>query len=285
MTKPGAPAGTPEPGRIADLLAIMAKLRDPNGGCPWDLEQSFDTIWPYTVEEGYEVADAIRRGSMSDLKDELGDLLFQVVYHAQMAAEAGHFTFADVVDGISDKMVRRHPHVFGPNEFGSGDISSAEAQTESWEQIKAKERAAKAADKEAASLLDDVPVALPGLLRALKLQKRAARCGFDWPDARRVMDKMHEEIGELTEELEAETLAQSRVEEEMGDLLFVAANLARKLDVDPEVAVQRCNDKFTRRFQEVERRLAAQGSSVQAASLDEMEALWSAVKDEEKRAK
>jgi tetrapyrrole methylase family protein/MazG family protein/ATP diphosphatase len=258
----------PDPGRIRDLLALMARLRSPDG-CPWDREQSFATIAPYTVEEAYEVADAIERGDMGDLKDELGDLLFQVVFHAQMAEEAGDFAFADVVDAIQDKMVRRHPHVFG----NAGTRSSAE-QTEDWERIKAGERAAKPAK---AGLLDDVPRTLPALPRAAKLTKRAATVGFDWPDVAQVFDKLTEEIGELKEAI-AGTCGLVKIKDELGDVLFVIANLARKLGVDPESALAGTNLKFVRRFEKIEEALAAKGKTISQSSLEEMDALWTAAK-------
>lgn len=256
------------------LLEIMARLRDPDGGCPWDLEQDFASIAPYTIEEAYEVADAIRRGSLTDLRDELGDLLLQVVFHSQMAAEDGHFTFDDVAAGISEKMVRRHPHV-----FGDAQIASAEAQTRSWEQIKAAERAAKASEGPS-SLLDDVPLALPALTRAEKLQKRAARVGFDWTEADQVLAKLDEEMAELKAEVKAgDTEAAA---EEMGDLLFVMVNLCRHLKIDPEQALTAANAKFTRRFQFIETSLAAAGGTAEDATLEEMEALWQAAKAREK---
>src|SRR5580693_3950856 len=214
------------------LLEIMARLRDPQCGCPWDREQDFSTIAPYTIEEAYEVADAIARGDTAALKDELGDLLFQVVFHARMAEEAGLFAFADVAAAISDKMVRRHPHV-----FGDAEIASVAAQNEAWEAHKAAERQARARQNgEAASVLDGVALALPALLRAAKISRRAARIGFDWPDARAVVPKIAEEIGEIEAEIDKGS-EPAALEEEIGDLLFAAANLARKLDVEPETAL------------------------------------------------
>ncbi len=255
---------TPAPGRIAALLALMARLRAPDG-CPWDREQSFATIAPYTIEEAYEVADAIERGDMDDLKDELGDLLFQVVFHAQMAEEKGSFRFADVVNAIHDKMVRRHPHVFGD----AAARSSAE-QTLDWERIKAEERAARPAG---GGLLDDVPRALPALPRAVKLTRRAATVGFDWPDLEQVFAKLTEEVGELRAAIATgEGLA--AVQAELGDVLFVIANLARKLGVDPESALAGTNLKFTRRFQKIEQALAKKGKTTAQSTLDEMDALW-----------
>lgn len=254
------------------LLAIMARLRDPETGCPWDVEQDFASIAPYTIEEAYEVADAIARGDMADLRAELGDLLFQIVFHSQMASEAGYFAFDDVADAIAEKMERRHPHV-----FADADARDAEAQTQAWEAQKAAERAARNPDS---SALADIPLALPALLRALKLTKRAARVGFDWPDAERVLDKFEEEARELREAIAAKDTA--NIQEEVGDLLFVCANLARKLHVDPEEALREANAKFERRFRQVETRLVAAGNPVSDASLDEMEAEWRRVKDSER---
>lgn len=253
------------------LLAIMAQLRDPTHGCPWDREQDFATIAPFTIEEAYEVADAIERGDMAALKDELGDLLFQVVFHARMAEEAGLFDFADVAAAIADKMVRRHPHV-----FGDAEIASAAAQTAAWEDHKAEERAAQAAASgQAPSVLDGVALALPALLRAAKLQARAARIGFDWPEARPVVGKLAEEIAELEAELDAATPDAARIEDEMGDILFAAANLARKLDIDPEAALRGASRKFERRFRALEAFAAARGIG---RNLDALEALWQEVK-------
>ncbi len=257
-------------GALPRLREIMRRLRDPEGGCPWDLEQDFSTIAPYTIEEAYEVADAIERGDMGELRDELGDLLLQVVYHAQMAEEAGSFDFDDVARGSAEKMLRRHPHVFG-NE--SGD-KTAEQQTVDWERIKAAERDARQ------SALDGVAVGLPGLTRAVKLQARAARVGFDWPDAGHVVEKIAEEARELVEAREAgDADAQ---EEEFGDLLFVVANLARHLKIDPEKAMRRVNAKFERRFRAVEAALAAEGRRPEQSTLAEMDALWDAAKAAEK---
>jgi len=247
------------------LLAIMARLRDPKTGCPWDVEQSFPTIAPYTIEEAYEVADAIDRGDMADLKDELGDLMFQVVFHSQMASEQGDFAFEDVVDAISDKMIRRHPHV-----FGDADERDAAEQTQAWEAQKAVERAAKG--RQDASVLADLPVALPALKRAGKLTKRAARVGFDWPGVAQVFDKLDEELGELKEAMaEGDP---THIAEEMGDLLFVLANLARKLDVEPETALRDANAKFERRFRYIEQNIEKTGVTLEEASLDQMETLW-----------
>lgn len=256
---------------LENLLRIMARLRSPDGGCPWDLEQTFRTIAPYTIEEAYEVADAIERGDMAALKDELGDLLFQVVFHARMAEEEGAFAFDDVARAIADKMERRHPHVFGDTE-----MRTAEEQTGAWEEQKAQERAAKGD----AGLLDDVPLGLPGLTRAVKLQKRAARVGFDWTDPKSVLAKIHEEIDELAEAIDAEQA--DAVEDEFGDLMFVMANLSRHLKVDPEAAIRRASEKFARRFRHIERRLAETGRDIDEASLEDMEALWAEAKSLEK---
>jgi nucleoside triphosphate diphosphatase len=258
------------PDALDRLLAIMRRLRDPAHGCPWDREQDFATIAPYTIEEAYEVADAIARGDMMALKDELGDLLFQVVFHARLAEERGLFDFADVAAAITDKMVRRHPHV-----FGDAEIASAAAQTEAWEEHKAKERAARAdAAGIPASVLDGVALALPALLRAIKIQRRAARIGFDWTDVPPVIAKLAEEIAELEAELNAAT-DRDKIEDEMGDILFAAANLARKLDIDPEAALRRATLKFERRFRALE---ALAGERGIGRDLDSLEALWQEVK-------
>jgi ATP diphosphatase len=257
-----------EPGQeITRLLGIMARLRDPAGGCPWDQVQDFATIAPYTIEEAYEVADAASRRDMPALKDELGDLLFQVVYHARMAEEAGAFSFTDVAAAIADKMLRRHPHVFGDEA-----ARAAGAHTEAWEAQKEAERRAAAQE----GVLAGVPAALPALTHAEKLTKRAARVGFDWPNAGTVLDKLDEEVAELRAELaEADP---DRLEDELGDMLFVLANLARKLHLDPEAALRRANAKFTRRFNAVERLLAADGITPAEAGLPRMEAAWQVVK-------
>jgi tetrapyrrole methylase family protein/MazG family protein/ATP diphosphatase len=254
---------------IARLIEIMARLRDPQSGCPWDLQQTFASIAPYTIEEAYEVVDAIERGDLRDLREELGDLLLQVVFHSRMAQEQGAFDFADVANAISNKMVRRHPHVFGDADYGDGDAKDAV-----WEHLKAEERAAKGAHR--AGVLDDVPAALPALLRAAKLTKRAARVGFDWPDFSAVFAKLREEMAELEVEIEAGDLDKARAE--FGDLLFVCANLARKLDIDPEDALRGANAKFIRRFGHIERELAARGKRPEQSSLAEMDALWDAAK-------
>lgn len=261
-------------GGIERLLAIMSALRDPRTGCPWDIEQSFATIAPYTLEEAFEVADAIDRADWSDLKGELGDLLFQTVYHAQMASEAGHFTFADVVTAISDKMIARHPHVFGTDSRDK----TAEQQTKEWEAQKARERGA---SKAGARTLDGIAQSLPALTRALKLQNRAARVGFDWPSTGEVLDKLVEEAREVVEA--RDTLTHDALTEEIGDLLFVMANLARHLKVDPEAALRAANAKFTRRFARIEDWLAEQGRTPADSDLAEMDALWNRAKAEDKR--
>jgi len=256
------------------LLSVMARLRDPDAGCAWDLEQTFATIAPYTIEEAYEVADAIQRGDLDDLKDELGDLLLQVVFHARMAEELGRFDFADVAAAIADKMIRRHPHVFAGERY-----RDATEQNRAWEEQKAAERAARPAK---AGVLAGVAVGLPALTRAAKLTKRAARVGFDWPDVAQVIAKLHEELGELQAEIDAGDAVRAR--EEVGDLLFVVANLARKLDVEPEDALRAANAKFVRRFGYVEERLAARGSSPAESTLAEMDALWNEVRAADKSA-
>ena len=253
---------------IDRLLAIMARLRDREDGCPWDQAQTYATIAPYTVEEAYEVADAIERGSLADLKDELGDLLLQVVFHARMAEEDGAFDFDDVARAINDKMIRRHPHVFADESYA--DLAH---QKFGWEALKAAERAGKG---QAASLLDDVPIGLPGLTRAVKLSKRAAGVGFVWPTVHEVVAKLHEEVGELVAEVEAGDLEKAR--DEIGDVLFVVANLARTLEVDPEDALRSTNAKFVRRFQHIERRLAEAGRTPGQSDLAEMDALWDEAK-------
>ncbi|HEX4859999.1 MAG TPA: nucleoside triphosphate pyrophosphohydrolase [Rhizomicrobium sp.] len=254
---------------ISALLSIMARLRDPDGGCPWDIEQSFETIAPYTIEEAYEVAGAIEDKDWSALKEELGDLLLQVVYHARIAQERGLFDFGDVVGAISNKMVARHPHVFGNGEA----IDSAEKQTVAWEEHKRRERAA----KKSSGLLDDVTRALPALLRAEKLQKRMASVGFDWDSPERVLDKIAEEAGEIVEARGAGA-SHDEIEGEIGDLLFVVANLARHLKVDPEAALRTTNAKVVSRFKWIEAALARDGRSTSDATLEEMEALWQQAK-------
>ncbi len=255
---------------INALLAIMAALRTPVTGCPWDLEQTFDSIVPYTIEEAYEVADAIAERDFAALPDELGDLLFQVVYHARMAEEEGRFAFADVAKAISDKMIRRHPHV-----FGDAAARDAAAQTTAWEAQKSAERAA----RQQTGALAGVPSALPALTRAEKITKRAARVGFDWPDAAAVLDKLDEEIAELKAELPAADPV--RLMDEVGDMLFVLVNLARKLHLDPEACLRHANDKFSRRFNAMERSFETEGKSLTGLSLAEMEAGWQRVKASE----
>ena len=283
----GHPAGNcATTGRnIADLLAIMARLRDPQTGCAWDVAQTFATIAPYTIEEAYEVADAIQRGDLDDLCDELGDLLLQVVFHARMAEEAGAFAFADVVEAITTKMVRRHPHV-----FGDSPDRSPEAIGEVWRRIKAEEKAARRARRAAAGLpsetglLSDIPAGASPLSRALKLQQRAATVGFDWPDARQVIDKVDEEIAEIKQELakissDVERPGLTRqgradLASEIGDALFALVNLARHMDIDPEQALAGTNQKFYRRFSHVEVSVHKSGKNLNEASLDEMEGYW-----------
>lgn len=262
------------------LLDVMKALRTPVHGCPWDLEQTFETIAPYTIEEAYEVVDAIERGDFDDLVDELGDLLLQVVYHAQMASEAGRFEFGDVVYAVTKKMIRRHPHVFGNvSGLSSGAVSKR------WDEIKAEERAEKAARKglsqtdttQEESVLSGIPVNLPALTYALKLQKKAAKVGFDWNDPRAVVQKVAEEASEIVEALDEQTSASvksARVQDEIGDLLFTIANLARHLDVDPETALRRTSAKFEKRFGHIETTLKARETNFSDTSLDEMEALW-----------
>ena len=256
------------------LIEVMARLRDPDDGCPWDIEQTFASIAPYTIEEAYEVADAIERGDMADLRDELGDLLLQVVYHARIAEESGGFGFNDVAEGISEKMIRRHPHVFEDVE-----IRSADAQSDAWEFQKAAERAARGYS-ESGGTLDGVAKGLPALLRACKLQRRAARVGFDWPDIAGAIDKLGEELGELSEVAGAPDVAvdQTRLIDEFGDVLFSAANVARKLGVDPEEALRHTNAKFESRFKYIERAFKDSGTSIDQATLADMEALWQEAK-------
>jgi ATP diphosphatase len=264
-----------EQGGIERLLQVMARLRDPDGGCPWDLEQDFASIAPYTIEEAYEVADAIERQDFDDLEGELGDLLLQVVYHAQMAKEAGRFDFEAVASRIAEKMIRRHPHV-----FGEAEVEGAAAQTIAWEEAKAGERQQKKAAGGDPSILADLPVGLPALTRAAKLQRRAARVGFDWPEVAPVLEKLEEEIAEVRAEL-ATGASQERLAEEVGDLLFAAANLARHLGVDGEGALRRANQKFERRFRAIEEALRAAGRNLKGASLEEMEEIWQRTKARE----
>lgn len=295
------PEMLPAAAALQRLLTIMAALRTPRTGCPWDLEQTFETIAPYTIEEAYEVADAIARRDLADLKEELGDLLLQVVYHSRMAEEQGAFRFSDVAETVNAKMIRRHPHV-----FGTEDERAAGAQPDFWARIKAEEQAEKALERARLSpdvqsspaahgsrVLADVPVGLPALMRAVKLQEKAARVGFDWPDLRPVFHKMKEEIAEL-EEVAFATAVQSgaaaaadgpgdlerqaAIAEELGDMLFVMANIARHLKLDPETALRAANDKFTRRFAYIERRLSEQGRTAEQSTLEEMDALWDEVR-------
>ena len=287
----GAPTDRDEDSRrdersgIDRLLEVMARLRDPEGGCPWDLEQTFETIAPYTIEEAYEVAEAIRQGDREALRDELGDLLLQVVFHARMAQEDGSFHFDAVARGIAEKMIRRHPHVFGNDETDAR--SSATAQTRAWETQKAEERAAMAiAEGRTPSALDGVALALPALLRAEKLQKRAARVGFDWPAPEPVFDKVLEEVAELREAAspEASDQAASAVAGELGDLLFACVNLARHLGVDPEAALSAANAKFTARFHHVEAALTGSGRRADDVGLAELDRLWEDAKRGERTA-
>jgi MazG family protein len=270
---PGAMADAADkPYTLDDLLAVMARLRDKDTGCPWDVAQSFGTIAPFTIEEAYEVADAIAREDLDALRDELGDLLLQVVYHAQMASEDGRFDFADVTDAITRKMIRRHPHVFGDAD------RSAFLTDGTWQRIKAEELAERG-QAHGASRLDNVPLALPALTRAVKLQKRAAEVGFDWPALAPVLAKAEEEIAELKAAIaHGSGKGTSRVTEEFGDLLFVMANIARHLKVDPEAALRSANDKFVRRFKSIETALAEDGRKPEDASLEEMDRLWDEAK-------
>ena len=256
------------------LLEIMARLRSPEGGCPWDLEQTFKTIAPYTIEEAYEVADAIERGDMTELREELGDLLFQVAFHSRMAEEEGAFEAADVAAAINEKMVRRHPHV-----FVASDERSSDDQIVAWEVVKAEERAAKAKERGNASALDGVALSLPALLRAEKLQKRAARTGFDWTEADQIFDKLEEETEEVKEAIASGNA--DAVMDEIGDLLFVAANLARRLKIDPEAALRQANSKFERRFRAMEALAADRGDDFSQLDLNAQENLWQAIKKTE----
>lgn len=287
------PTAPKPPFELSSLIAIMAALRTPVTGCPWDLEQSFATIAPYTIEEAYEVADAIERGDLVDLREELGDLLLQVVYHARLAEEEGAFRFQDVVAGICEKMIRRHPHVFGDDAARSAGMAKG-----FWEKIKAEEKARKAAasvqtgrvaDGALPSLLDDVPSGMTALTRAIKLQAKAAKVGFDWPSLAPVFGKMREELAEFEEVAKPAdprganlALDKDRIEDEFGDLLFVVANVGRHLDIDPEHALRRANAKFTRRFHAIERELAARGKAPADSNLDEMDAIWNEAKARER---
>ena len=259
--------------RISRLLDIMAALRNPETGCPWDIEQTSQSISHYTIEEAYEVADAIERKDTNDLQEELGDLLLQVVFHSKIAEDEGKFNFGDVVETISDKMVRRHPHV-----FGSEEQRKQGAQKGFWENIKAQEKAQK--ETSYSGYLSDVIVKLPALSRAVKLQKKAAHVGFDWPDIKPVFAKIREELDELNEEIESNS-SNEKIEEEYGDLLFVLANLARHLKFDPEASLRSANQKFIRRFHQIEKRLKDNGSSLETATLEEMDRVWDEVKEQE----
>ena len=254
---------------IDRLVGIMAQLRDPQSGCPWDVDQTFTSIAPYTIEEAYEVADAIATGDRNAMRDELGDLLLQVVFHARIAEEEGSFDLADVAQSISDKMIARHPHV-----FADADRPTADAQTGLWEDVKARERAKKGETR----LLDGIARGLPPLLRALKLQKRVARVGFDWPDLAQAIDKLQEEAAELTAELDKTAPDQDRIKDEVGDLLFVAVNVARKAGIDPETALQHGNSKFERRFNIVEDMVVSKHKNFQNVDLDQMESYWQQAK-------
>ncbi len=305
------PDGSSKNRSIYDLIAVMAALRTPVTGCPWDLEQNFASIAPYTIEEAYEVADAIERQDMPDLKEELGDLLLQVVYHARLAEEEGAFAFPDVVEAITTKMLRRHPHVFGDEQARTSGMAKG-----AWERIKAEEKAAKSAERAALGLppkskggvLDDVPVGMTALTRAMKLQDKAAKVGFDWPSLGPVLDKMKEEVAELDEALAKSARAgepvatlphdnrrsgdeyskgpepTAEIEEEFGDLLFVMANVARHLQLDPEAALRRANAKFTRRFAYIEAELARRGKTPAQSSLEEMDAIWNEIRARDKSA-
>jgi len=256
------------------LLDIMARLRNPDGGCPWDLEQDFRTIAPYTIEEAYEVADAIERGDMGDLREELGDLLFQVAFHSQMASEEGTFDAADVATAINEKMIRRHPHV-----FDTADNRTSDDQVVAWEVVKAQERASKAKAEKSHSALDGVALSLPALLRAEKLQKRAARTGFDWTEPEQIFDKLEEETEEVKEAIASGDA--DAIMDEIGDLLFVAANLARRLNIDPEVALRQANAKFERRFRAMEAMATENGQDFSELDIEAQENLWQAVKKTE----
>lgn len=270
--------------QLDDLLHLMARLRDPQHGCPWDLQQDFASIVPHTLEEAYEVADAIEQGDFAHLPGELGDLLFQVVYYSQLGREQALFDFAQVVHGITAKLIRRHPHVFPDGDlYGSPDVPrlGEAAIKQRWEQIKAEERAERAAEPQQLSLLDDVPQALPALNRAGKLQRRAAQVGFDWPDALPVVDKVREELDEVLEAMASGDAAAQG--EELGDLLFAVCNLARHLKVDPEQALRAANHKFERRFRHIEQALRDAQQDFAACSLEQLDALWGEAKQREKQ--
>ena len=252
------------------IIDIMRQLRDPDTGCPWDIEQTFETIAPFTIEEAYETADAIQRGNLDDIRDELGDLLLQVVFQARIAEEAGHFDLADIAISISKKMIDRHPHIFAEDV----DKPTADGQKQKWEDIKAVERAAKGKT----GVLEDVAIGLSPMLRALKLQKRAARVGFDWPEFSQLRDKLHEETAELEAELTASSIDKRKVRDEVGDILFLAVNIARKAGIDPETALLACNHKFEQRFNYIENNIEKNYKSIEELSLEEMEALWQEAK-------
>ena len=259
------------------LTDVMARLRDPNGGCPWDLEQNFKSIAPHTLEETYEVIEAIENGDPQSIKDELGDLLFQIAFHAQIAREACLFDFDQIANHVADKMIERHPHVFGDR-----NANTAHAVLTNWENDKAKKREAAAAAKgEVLSALDGVSTALPASTRAVKLQNRAARVGFDWPDARDIIAKIREEIAELEDEIDTKD-NHDAIEDEFGDVFFAVINLARRLKIDPETALRRTNRKFEHRFRGIEKKLTQKGRNIKDASLDEMEQLWNEVKAEDR---
>jgi len=261
---------------IKPLLQIMASLRDPDSGCPWDIKQDFSTIAPYTIEEAYEVADAIQRNNMEELRDELGDLLLQVVFHSRMAEEAGHFAFGDVVDAICDKMTRRHPHVFGDET-----IADSDAQTHAWEEHKERERSQKIQHSETRSILDNIARGLPPLIRAEKLQRRAARIGFDWPDIKGVVEKLEEETFEL-KAVAQNVQDKQRIQDELGDLLFTCVNLARYTGIDSETALAGANSRFEQRFRLIEQNLSQQGKRLEDVSLEELDALWDEIKRKER---
>ena len=257
------------------IIDIMVQLRDPETGCPWDVKQTFETIAPYTIEEAYETADAIQRGNLEDIRDELGDLLLQVVFQARIAEEAGHFDLADIATSISEKMIARHPHIFtDDSDIPNATRPNADGQKQIWEEIKAEERAAKGKT----GVLDDVAIGLSPMLRALKLQKRAARVGFDWPEFAQLRDKLHEETAELEAELSAGTADRQKISDEVGDILFVAVNIARKAGVDPETALLGCNQKFEQRFKYIEQNIEKYNKSIEDSSLEEKEFLWQEAK-------
>lgn len=270
MTPPRRPEVETEAlAQLDRIIDIMRRLRDPETGCPWDVEQDFSTIAPYTIEEAYEVADAVQREDTDDIRDELGDLLLQVIFQSRIAEEAGLFTLADVARSISDKMIDRHPHVFGDE-----DRPQIEEQSGRWEAIKAAERAKRGKT----GVLDDIAAGLPPMLRALKLQKRAARVGFDWTRMDDIIDKLHEETAELRSEVARDKVDQDRVIDEVGDVLFVAVNLARRAGVNPETALMGCNSKFEQRFRYIEKESEKNGNSIHDLTLDEMESLWQEAK-------